>query len=93
MIDKFVKWAIGSEPMFLNFSNPTICELNKTANNWASTRVVIPENAPEHTWVYLAIISDEIHRLVGPRFVVFATHPVRITTKQSDTKNVIKLTR
>ncbi|MCJ1346764.1 hypothetical protein MMC31_004982 [Peltigera leucophlebia] len=75
-IDKFAKWAIGSEPMFLNFSNPTILELNKTANSWASTRVVIPENAPENTWVYLAIISDEVHRLVGPRLVVPAAHPI-----------------
>lgn len=75
-IDKFAKWAIGSEPMYLNFSNPTILELNKTANSWASTRVVIPENAPENTWVYLAIISDEVHRLVGPRLVVPAAHPV-----------------
>lgn len=78
--DNFAKWTIGPEPMFLNFSDPTIRELNRPveswAEDWAKTRVIIPETAPKDSWVYLAIISDEKERHVDTREMIPAAHPV-----------------
>lgn len=51
--DNFFRWAIGTDPMYLNFSDPTILNLNKKV--WAPEKVVIPKNYPVGAWVYLII--------------------------------------
>lgn len=71
--DTFARWAIGENPMFLDFSNPTIQNLKNTT--WDPNYVVIPENYPADAWVYLLITSDALPKDALRRDVP-AAHPV-----------------
>ena len=65
MTDKFTRWAMGDEPMFLNFSNPTILNLDNLENleRSATYKELAVENLAnhtnsnltEHSWVYMII--------------------------------------
>lgn len=47
-------WTMGFSPMFLNYSNPIVKNLDKT--NWDDTWVVYPaEDFTNKDWVYLVI--------------------------------------
>lgn len=68
--DKFNHWAIGERPLWLNFSNPTILNLNNKTFN--PDYVVVPENYPEGSWVYLIVTENFTNPLRRP----IAAHPV-----------------
>ena len=56
--DKFHRWSIGHEPMFLNFSDPTILHLKGDPSTFPHRNVVI--DAAKYTkdaWVYMLIIG------------------------------------
>ena len=72
--DAFFKWAIGNVSMFLNFSDPTIIDLDR--KNWGETRVVIPKDYPPDSWVHLVITSNaSVDQAIGRVFIP-ASHPV-----------------
>ena len=81
--DLFVRWSMGMDPMFLNFSDPTINNLHKNATKFAAEKVVIPENYTAGAWVYMIITGDIAkgeQQHVNRKFVPGA-HPVsQITT-------------
>lgn len=69
--DNFSLWAIGDNPLWLDYSNPTILYLdNKTFN---PDYVVIPEDCPEGSWIYLVIKSSFPK---SNRTQIPAAHPV-----------------
>ncbi|MCJ1470910.1 hypothetical protein MMC07_009558 [Pseudocyphellaria aurata] len=74
--DNFSHWAIGKDPLFLNFSNPTILSLDNTTFN--PEYVVIPEDYNETDWVYLLI--DGLAQAVdkGRRQDIPAAHPIHL---------------
>jgi Multicopper oxidase len=79
--DQFSRWAIGRVPLWLNFSDPTIQNLDNTTFN--SDYVVIPQNAPKDAWIYLIILSNDTDIPDPTRRFVPAAHPV------SETKSLI----
>lgn len=75
--DIFVRWAIGAEPMFLNFSDPTILNLKNKV--WAPEKVVIPKNYPVGSWVYLIITGAKPPVPGDPnRQFARAAHPIHL---------------
>lgn len=75
--DIFFRWAIGAEPMFLNFSDPTILNLKNKV--WAPEKVVIPKDYPVGSWVYLIITGAEPPVRVDPDRQFFrAAHPIHL---------------
>ena len=54
----FGRWAIGDRPLWLNFSNPSIKQLDKDVDKWNETAVVIPEGCSEDSWIYLLITGN-----------------------------------
>lgn len=70
----FRRWAIGGEPLWLNFSEPTI--LNLHTKHWADNLVVVPEDFDENSWVYLLIIGKETSKKDSARQFLSAAHPV-----------------
>ena len=62
--------------MWLNFSDPTVLNLDKT--KFLPEKVVIPKNYPAGSWVYLVITSFPPQDLEDrDRLFVPAAHPVR----------------
>lgn len=75
--DLFARWAIGAEPMFLNFSDPTILNLKNKV--WAPEKVVIPKDYPVGSWVYLIITGAKAPASGDPdRFFIPAAHPIHL---------------
>lgn len=75
--DIFVRWAIGSEPMYLNFSDPTILNLKNKV--WAPEKVVIPKDYPVGSWVYLIITGAQPPVRGDPdRIFARAAHPIHL---------------
>ena len=78
--DIFARWAIGAEPMFLNFSDPTIVNLKNKV--WAPEKVVIPKNYPVGSWVYLIITVPPPSTGPPPNFpnrsFVPVAHPIHL---------------
>ena len=74
--DTFAHWAIGSDPLWLDFGNPTIINLNNT--EWKDDLVVISKDYPENSWVYIIITSNntKIPDKLKERRYVGAAHPV-----------------
>ncbi|KAL9101251.1 MAG: hypothetical protein Q9187_009265 [Circinaria calcarea] len=85
----FSRWAIGEHPLWLNFSNPTILNLNNT--NWDPELVVVPENLKDDSWIYLLITATDIPFPNQNRNFVAAAHPIHLhghdfaILKQSET--------
>lgn len=73
--DLFYRWSMGKDPMWLNFSDPTVLNLDK--KTFPDEKVVIPKNYPEGAWVYLVITSFP-PEVLGDKDRVFvaAAHPV-----------------
>lgn len=72
--DNFTWWSFGANPLWLNFSDPTILNLDNTT--WDKDYVVVPEHNKDG-WVYLAITSPGTPQpgLPGRSFFPVA-HPV-----------------
>ena len=91
--DTFVRWAIGPEPLYLNFSEPTI--LNLQNKEWKDDYVVIPKPATNGSWIYLLIIGNAtgLPPNPNPRQFIAAAHPVSLIPinhpihRSSDPKN------
>lgn len=66
---------MGKVPMWLNFSDPTVLNLDK--KSFPDEKVVIPKNYPDGSWVYLVITSFP-PEVLGDKDRVFvaAAHPV-----------------
>lgn len=85
----FSRWAIGEHPLWLNFSNPTILNLNNT--DWDPELVVIPQNLKDDSWIYLLITATDIPVPTRDRNFVAAAHPIHLhghdfaILKQSET--------
>lgn len=73
--DLFFRWSMGKEPMWLNFSDPTVLNLDK--KTFPDEKVVIPKNYPAGSWVYLVITAVEPEKRGDvDRIFVPAAHPV-----------------
>jgi len=77
--DRFRLWAIGNEPMWLNYEQPTIMNLDRTT--WPPEWVVSDEfaNATADQWLFIAITMPGISKKNKGRMIVPAAHPVRFT--------------
>lgn len=51
--NNFFWWALGDHPLWLNFSDPTL--LNLDTNTWPNDYVVLSKNGTAETWVYLVV--------------------------------------
>ncbi|MCJ1267361.1 hypothetical protein MMC22_007246 [Lobaria immixta] len=72
--DRFAHWAIGDRPLWLNFNDPTILNLdNKTFN---PDYVVIPEDYPAG-WVYLLVTAIPLAQ-EPERIPIGAAHPIHL---------------
>ncbi|KAL8662030.1 MAG: hypothetical protein Q9202_005084 [Teloschistes flavicans] len=76
--DPFARWAIGPKPLFLNLSDPTILELQKTQYN--ADYVVIPEDVLDGSWVYMIIYGNATGSgaPIGNRLLAAVAHPLHI---------------
>ncbi|OTB05429.1 putative multicopper oxidase [Hypoxylon sp. CI-4A] len=74
--DDFSWWTFGNNPMWLNFSDPTILNLNNTA--WNRDYVVVPDNSTTG-WVYMAITAPPTGdtSVAGKTFFTVA-HPLHL---------------
>ena len=78
LYSKFVRWAIGEDPMWLDFSDPTVLHTDRPASQFDKKMVVIDESVPKDSWVYMLIIGDGLNITDKTRiFVPVAAHPVR----------------
>ena len=73
----FVRWAIGPKALYLNFSDPTI--LNLENKEWDPDYVVIPKNIPEGEWIYMIIFGNTTSIPSNARATIPAAHPVSTT--------------
>ena len=74
--DKFFRWSMGKEPMYLNFSDPTILNLAGDPKSFPNRKVVV--DYPQDSWVYMIITgmaSGKTESDVDRKFVP-AAHPV-----------------
>lgn len=61
--DNFYWWAFGNAPMWLNFSDPTILNLDNTT--WKPNYVVIASEADQtEDWVYM-VVTAPLHPPAG----------------------------
>ncbi|KAK0702154.1 multicopper oxidase-domain-containing protein [Lasiosphaeris hirsuta] len=52
-VDNFSWWALGEDPLWLDFADPTILSLGNTT--WNKDHVVVSKNGTAETWVYLVV--------------------------------------
>lgn len=73
--DDFWWWALGDNPLWLDFSEPTLLNLDTAV--WNQDRVVVSKNGTDDTWVYLVVTgppnSSVLH---GGRSFFPVAHPV-----------------
>ncbi|KAI4200170.1 MAG: hypothetical protein LQ350_004131 [Teloschistes chrysophthalmus] len=76
--DQFRRWAIGPRPLYLNFSDPTILNLQNT--NYKADYVVIPQDVPEGGWIYMIIYGNATGTgaPVGSRLLASVAHPLHL---------------
>ncbi|KAL8929073.1 MAG: hypothetical protein Q9172_000616 [Xanthocarpia lactea] len=74
--DMFVRWAIGPKALFVNFSDPTI--LNLENKEWDPDYVVIPKNIPEGNWIYMIIFGNTTSIPSMARRTIPAAHPIHL---------------
>lgn len=75
----FSRWDLGSHPLWLNFSNPTIKNVAKRHDDgfaWDPEWVVVPQNYKEDDWVYLVVTATGFPWGKPNRRFVPAAHPV-----------------
>lgn len=78
--DNFAFWSFGANPLWLNFSNPTIMNLDNTT--WNPDYVIVSDNTTDNDpndperWVYIVITAPPPSSLDGNKIFVSAAHPV-----------------
>ncbi|EWZ94633.1 hypothetical protein FOWG_04859 [Fusarium oxysporum f. sp. lycopersici MN25] len=74
--DKFSWWAFGAQPLWLNFSEPTITLLDEK-KEWPGDYVIVPaEN--RGGWVYLVITAPATEELGNNRTFISLAHPLHL---------------
>lgn len=80
--DRFHRWSVGKEPMFLNFSDPTILHLKDNPMKFQPSDVVVDYYA-NHTadaWIYMLIVGmyaeEKKQKIDSNRKLWSAAHPV-----------------
>ncbi|KAL8952388.1 MAG: hypothetical protein Q9222_001697 [Ikaeria aurantiellina] len=74
--DLFFRWAIGPRNLYLNYSEPTIMNLDK--KQWNPDYVVIPKDYPEGSWVYMVIYGNTTDVQPMGRQLIPAAHPIHL---------------
>ncbi|KAL8709877.1 MAG: hypothetical protein Q9220_005493 [cf. Caloplaca sp. 1 TL-2023] len=74
--DLFFRWAIGPRNLYLNYSEPTIMNLNN--KQWNPDYVVIPKDYPEGSWVYMVIYGNTSDVQPTGRQTIPAAHPIHL---------------
>lgn len=77
--DKFTRWTMGLEPMFLNFSDPTILNLDHDPTTFPNRKVVVNftrESLTQDSWIYMLIIGNTTVRKDVDRVFIPSAHPV-----------------
>ncbi|CAG8960632.1 hypothetical protein HYFRA_00013510 [Hymenoscyphus fraxineus] len=77
----YSRWDIGGEPMFLNFSNPTINNLHQGTIWPAQVGVIQSTNTPAVTaesWIYLVVTATGFPFSSAPKNFIPAAHPIHL---------------
>ncbi|KAL3293675.1 laccase 2 [Colletotrichum asianum] len=75
LMNNFSWWSFGKDPLWLNFSNPTILNLDNTT--WDKDYVVVTEDKKD-AWVYLVITAPEKSPKGSPRSFFPVAHPMHL---------------
>ncbi|MCJ1318721.1 hypothetical protein MMC15_004051 [Xylographa vitiligo] len=70
------RWNMFTDTMWLDFSNPTLANINRSCPTWDKNFVVITENQKKDTWIYLLVSGTGIPRT--GRFFPPAAHPIHL---------------
>ncbi|MCJ1287871.1 hypothetical protein MMC26_007223 [Xylographa opegraphella] len=70
------RWNMFTDTMWLDFSSPTLANINKSCSSWDKNFVVITENQKPDTWIYLLVSGTGIPRT--GRFFPPAAHPIHL---------------
>lgn len=76
---QFNHWELGNQPLWINFSDPTILHVDAKFNfSTQPSHVVVPQNVPADDWVYLLISASALPFGTPPPNVGFlpVSHPV-----------------
>ncbi|KAI9719092.1 MAG: hypothetical protein M1812_003722 [Candelaria pacifica] len=74
--DTFSRWAISDRPMWLNFSDPTILNLDK--REWNPELAVVSDDSPAGSWIWMVITGNTtMSPLSGKQFKP-AAHPLHL---------------
>ncbi|KAI1385834.1 putative multicopper oxidase [Hypoxylon trugodes] len=74
--DNFAFWSFGANPMWLNFSDPTVLNLDNTT--WDTDYVVVPDSN-KGGWVYMAIAAPEANQaILSNKTFPTAAHPLHL---------------
>lgn len=71
-----LRWNMYSDTMWLNFSNPTLTQLESPPNKWDTHQVVVTQEQAFENWVYLLVSGTGIPR-VGRSYNP-ANHPIHL---------------
>ncbi|KAI8297329.1 hypothetical protein K4K59_003506 [Colletotrichum sp. SAR11_240] len=75
LMNNFSWWSFGKDPLWLNFSNPTILNLDNTT--WDKDYVVVTEDKKDD-WVYLVITAPEKSPKGSSRSFFPVAHPMHL---------------
>ncbi|KAI9797575.1 MAG: hypothetical protein M1835_007839 [Candelina submexicana] len=73
--DTFGRWAISDRPMWLNFSDPTILNLEKF--HWNPELALISDDSPKGSWIWLVITGYMTTSLIGGKGFAHVAHPFK----------------
>ena len=78
--DRFHRWTMKDEPMFLNFSDPTILKLEADPASFTDEKAVVNYTSyTNESWVYMIITGmyeNKTHRRDTDRTFIPSAHPV-----------------
>ncbi|KAF4335748.1 laccase 2 [Fusarium beomiforme] len=74
--NNFSWWAFGEQPLWLNFSEPTIMLLDEK-KEWPGDYVIIPAENRDR-WVYLVITAPKTNELGNNRTFISLAHPLHL---------------
>ncbi|KAI1206116.1 multicopper oxidase-domain-containing protein [Annulohypoxylon truncatum] len=80
--DNFLFWSFGKNPLWLNFSNPTILNLNNAS--FDPDYVIVYDNTTENDpnnpsrWVYMVITAPDTSQVDSKKTFVPAAHPLHL---------------
>ena len=65
-------------PLWLNFSEPTINNLDSVNGTWSPYLDIVTHNQPEKSWIYLVITAHEIKHKKDASFFPAVAHPIHL---------------